>query len=212
MAVDGSTALLTARGLGFAYPGQAALLSDASLAIGPGVTFVHGDTGSGKTTLLRVLAGELAASGRLTLGGVHFDQDPARYRRQVSVGNPASDAFDQFTARACTAFLSEGDAGFDAVEWQNLVDGFALLPHLEKPLYMLSTGSRRKVWLAAALASGRALILLDEPGGALDAASVRCLRAALGRRTQRPGSAVVVASAERLDGIAFAGTIELPQR
>jgi hypothetical protein len=36
-----------------------------------------------------------------------------------------------------------------------MVEGFALTPHLDKPVHMLSTGSKRKVWFGAALASGR---------------------------------------------------------
>ena len=206
----GNNAILTARALGFSYPGQAPLAVDWSVAIGPGVTLLHGDTGSGKSTLLRVLAGELAASGRLSLGGIDAGRERAAYRRRLFFGDPANDAFDPLTARACTAALREDDAGFDAVHWQTLVDGFMLGPHLDKPLHMLSTGSKRKVWLAAALASGRALTLLDEPTGALDAASIRCLRAALVRRAARRDAAVIVASSERLEGIALAATIELP--
>jgi ABC-2 type transport system ATP-binding protein len=208
--------ILVVLGLHFAYPTQPPLASGWSAAIGPGVTLLHGDTGSGKSTLLRCLAGELPAAGRLTLAGVRLDADREAYRRRVFphplLINPPTDVDDQATARACTVALSDGDVGFDAGEWQDLVDGFALTPHLDKPLYMLSTGSKRKVWLAAALASGRALVLLDEPAGALDAASVRCLRAALGRRTQRRDAAVVVASAERLEGIDLAAVIGLPLR
>ena len=55
---------------------------------------------------------------------------------------------------------------------QHLIQAFELTPHLEKPLYMLSTGSKRKVWLAAAFASGAAVTLLDQPFAALDKASV----------------------------------------
>jgi len=107
--------------------------------------------------------------------------------------------------------LRGDDADFDAAEWQALVDGFALTPHLDKPMYMLSTGSKRKVWLAAALASARALTLLDEPTGALDAASINCLMRALARISERQRDrAIVVASAEQLDRVPLAGVIALP--
>ena len=212
MAAAGDGAILRAVGVGFAYRGQTPIAIDWSASFGAGVTLLHGDTGSGKSTLLRVLAGELPASGRLCLAGADAGQDRAAYRRRVFFREPASDAFDQFTARACIAALNECDAGFDVAARQTLVDGFALAPHLDKPLYMLSTGSKRKVWLAAALASGRALILLDEPTGALDAASIRCLRAALGRRAARPDAAVIVGSSERLEGVDVRATIELPLR
>jgi ABC-type multidrug transport system ATPase subunit len=202
--------ILRVQTLSFAYPGQPALFSDWSAAIGAGTTLVHGDTGSGKSTLLRVLAGAVPASGRLTLAGVPLDDDADAYRRHVFFCDPTTRDFDRHTARACTAQLSAGDSGFDATIWQCLVEGFALAPHLDKSMFMLSTGSKRKVWLAAALASGRALVLLDEPTGGLDAASIGCLWRALAPFAQRPERAIVVASAERIDQVPLAGSIELP--
>ena len=187
-------------------------MSGWSARIGAGVTLLHGDTASGKSTLLRVLAGALPATGRLVLAGASLDTEPDAYRRNVFLCEPATDAFEQVTARACTHSLSAGDAAFDAAEWHTLVEGFALSPHLDKPLYMLSTGSKRKVWLAAALASGRALTLLDEPTGGLDAGSIRCLWSALGRVADGRDRAVIVASAERIDRVPLAATIELPLR
>ncbi|BEP52717.1 ATP-binding cassette domain-containing protein [Variovorax sp. V116] len=211
-----SPAILQLHDLGFSYPGQPALATGWCASLGEGVTLLHGDTGSGKSTLLRVIAGALpSASGTLTLAGVRLDAEPEAYRRNVFFCDPAAEAFDQLTARACTATLREGDAGFDAALWQALVEGFSLAPHIEKPMYMLSTGSKRKVGLAAALASGRPLVLLDEPEGALDARSIGCLWQAVASRAGRAGHAIVIASSARLDHVPkvpLAGCIELPLR
>lgn len=185
-------------------------MADWSHAIRPGVTLLYGDTGSGKSTLLRVLAGSLQAEGQLTLGGVDLDASAEAYRSQVFFVDPTTQSFDQVTGLACTATLRAGDAAFDEARWQSLVDGFGLAPHIEKPMYMLSTGSKRKVWLAAALASSRPLILLDEPTGALDAGSVRQLWAAIGEVAAQPGRAIVIGSYERIDRVPLAATIELP--
>lgn len=204
--------ILQVQGLSFAYPGQAPLAVDSSTSIRAGVTLLHGDTGSGKSTLLRVFAGELPAGGRLTLASVRLDEHPAAYRRAVFWCDPATDAFDQVTARACTASLHAGDARVDDACWHGLIEGFALTPHLDKPMYMLSTGSKRKVWLAAALASGRALTLLDEPTGGLDAASINCLMRTLANIAERRDRAVVVASTEHLARVPLAELIELPLR
>jgi ABC-type multidrug transport system ATPase subunit len=215
MSAPGAEALLELQNLSFAYPEQPPLVSSWSATIGPGVTWLQGDTGSGKSTVLRLLAGRLRGRGRLTLAGTRVDDactdaDFATYRRHVFLCDPATDAFDQVTARACTAALSAGDPGFDVAAWQIVVEGFALTPHLDKPVYMLSTGTRRKLWLAAALASGRALVLLDEPTGALDASSIGCLRNALLRAAARADRAVVVASAEPMNHVPPAAIIELP--
>ena len=199
------SALLQLEHLSFSYPGQPPLVTDWSAAIAPGVTLIFGDTGSGKSTLLRVLAGELPATGGLTLSGIRLDADAAGYRRQVAWFDPTTDAFDPLTVRELTASLHVDEAA-----WASHADGFALGPHLHKPLYMLSTGSRRKVWLAIALASRRALTLLDEPTGALDAPSIAHLMRALASLAGQRERAVVIASAQRPDAIAFAAVIQLP--
>ncbi|KQP14985.1 ATP-binding cassette domain-containing protein [Pseudorhodoferax sp. Leaf267] len=196
--------------LRFAYPGEPVLVRDWSATIAPGITELHGDTGSGKTTLLRVLAGELPAAGRLTLGGAVLAEAPDRYRRQVFYIDPGTERFHALTGRACIAALAEGDAGFDGARCEALVQGFGLEPHIEKPLYMLSTGSRRKVWLAAALASGRPLTLLDEPTAALDSGSIRHLWSALADVAARRDRAVLLASSERIEGLPLAASIFLP--
>ena len=203
-------AILRIQALNFSYDRQPALVSDWSTQIDAGVTLLHGDTGSGKSTLLRLLAGALPTTGRLTLAGVRLDTNAAAYRRQVFFCDPAIDAFDQRSARDTTALLGAGDTYFNPDRWQGLVEGFALTPHLDKPMYMLSTGSKRKVWLAAALASGRALVLLDEPTGGLDTASIGCLWGELMRCVERSDQAIVVASAERIEHVPLAGLIELP--
>jgi len=64
---------------------------------------------------------------------------------------------------------------------------------MEKPLYMLSTGSRRKVALLTLLASGAAVVCLDQPYTALDMASVGALRDYLKTQAAHPHRTWVVA-------------------
>ena len=205
-----SSPLLQIDALRFAYPDQPALVSNWNASVGPGVTLLYGDTGSGKSALLKVIAGTLPASGRLTLAGASLDAVPEAYRRQVFFVDPVTDRFDQLSARECTASLVEGDAGFDEAKWQAIADGFSLAPHLDKKMFMLSTGSKRKVWMAAGLASGRPLVLLDEPTAGLDMPSTRCLWATLSGFAAQARQAVIVASAARIDTVPLAATIELP--
>ena len=206
-----SSPLLQIDALRFAYPDQPALVSNWNASVGAGVTLLYGDTGSGKSALLQVIAGALPASaGRLTVAGTSIDAAPEAYRRQVFFVDPVTDRFDQLSARECTASLVEGDAGFDEAKWQAIADGFSLAPHLDKKMFMLSTGSKRKVWMAAGLASGRPLVLLDEPTAGLDMPSTRCLWATLSGFAAQARQAVIVASAARIDTVPLAATIELP--
>jgi ABC-2 type transport system ATP-binding protein len=202
--------ILQVRDLGFAYDGQAEILRGWSADIAAGVTQIYGDTGSGKSTLLRLMAGTLSSTGRLILDGSSFDVDPEAYRRKVFFVESTTDAFEQMTPRECAAALSAHAADFDEKSWRELAEGFGLAPHLHKRLYMLSTGSKRKVWLAAALTSTCGLTLLDEPTGGLDAASVACLTRALCGLAESSLRAIVIASAERIERVPLAGTIELP--
>lgn len=208
--MNSSPPLLQLQALHFAYPDQPALVSNWNASVGPGVTLLYGDTGTGKSALLQVIAGTLPATGRRTLAGVSLDAAPEAYRRQVFFVDPTTDRFDQLTARECTASLAEGDAGFDSAKWQAIADGFSLAPHLDKKMFMLSTGSKRKVWMAAGLASGRPLVLLDEPTAGLDMPSTRCLWSTLTGFAAQSTRAVIVASAARIDTVPLAATIELP--
>ena len=201
--------ILVVKDLCFAYPGRPPLLSGWNVSIGAGLTQLYGDDGSGKSTLLRLLAGRLPATGELTLARAGSNRDLRSYQRSVFFVDPETDEFNQVTAAECTSLLRAGDARFDETGWQGCVEGFSLAPHLDKPMYMLSTGSKRKVWLAAALASGRELTLFDEPTAALDAASIRFFWRALTEMAGRPERAIVVASATRIVSSPLAGYVEL---
>lgn len=201
--------MIQVRGLRFAYPGEPPVLADWSADIGPGVTQLYGDTGSGKSTLLRILAGSLPPDGgQVAVAGVRLDLAPAPYRRQVFWVDPASTQFDQLSGHACLAQLA-GDAP-DPTLRDRLIEGFSLAPHLDKAMYMLSTGSRRKVWLAAALLARRPLTLLDEPAAALDRGSAQHLWQALSAIDPGTGRAVLVASSAAISAVPLAGCISLP--
>ena len=146
--------------------GDRTLFDGWSGQMAPGLHWVCGDEGVGKTTLLRLFAGELAAqAGQIQRPGKVFWVDPR------------TTAFDQVVVRDLLAqllapfLIADPTADLGGVPaWADALD---LSPHLDKPLYMLSTGSRRKVWLVAALASGAPVTLLDQPCAALDKASER---------------------------------------
>ncbi|MCY7305214.1 MAG: ATP-binding cassette domain-containing protein [Rhodoferax sp.] len=164
--------VLEATGLHFAWA-QPPLFAGWSGRFLPGVTLLSGEEGSGKTTLLRLLAGDLVASGgQLQVGSTRLDRDPDGYRAQVFWADPRLSLYDQMTVDACLAMVAARFRSFDGKAVHGLLSGLSLLEHRHKPLFMLSTGSRRKVWLAAAFACGASVILLDEPFAALDRPSI----------------------------------------
>lgn len=203
--------ILQVQDLRFAYPDQSPIVDAWSARIDAGITLLHGDTGSGKSTLLRVLAGAEPAQGVLALCGHRLDTHPQAYRREVFWPSPDDDSHQALTPREHAEAVAEGTS-FDAAAWQRHADGFGLGPHLHKSLFMLSTGSRRKSLLAAALASGRALTLLDEPAAALDGASIAYLMRVLGECSAAHDRAIVVASSDTLGDLPLAGCFTLPLR
>jgi thiamine transport system ATP-binding protein len=132
---------------------------------------VVGPSGGGKTTLLHMIAGfETPESGRLTLDGI--DLLPLRpAKRPVALVFQDHNLFPHLSAFDNVALgvrptlrLSERERAtveetLMAVDLQGFADR---LPG------EMSGGQRQRVALARALASGRRLLLLDEPFGALD--------------------------------------------
>jgi len=203
---------LQVAGLGFAYP-QQVLFEAFGAQIPGGVTLLLGSDGSGKTTLLRLLAGDLPASaGSLQLQGTSAQDQPLAYRSQVFWQESACQAFDALTALEYFEQLRQRYPTFlpaQAPQLQALLDGLSLTEHLAKPLYMLSTGGKRKVWLAAAFAAGAKLTLIDEPFAALDKPSIRFVQQQLAQASQQRERACVVAHYESLDDVPLALVIDL---
>jgi ABC-type multidrug transport system ATPase subunit len=174
------------------------------------VTLVRGGDGRGKSTLLRLLAGALPAdAGDLQLNGVSLKAQPEAYRRQLFWVEPRSTGADQLTPLQYFESLRAHYPAFDAGLVKELAEGLGLAPHLRKQLFMLSTGSKRKVWLAAAFASGAQLLLLDEPFAALDAPSTAFIKQLLQGSPAHPGRAVLIADYEAPGHVALAGVVDL---
>lgn len=205
--------VLQVDGLSFAYP-QRPLFDRLTFSVPGGICLVLGGDGSGKTTLLRLLAGELAAqAGMLQINGVALAHQPGAYRDQVFWVDARTVAHDQITALQYFALQRLRYPGFlpaGSVGMADLVAGLSLAEHLEKPLYMLSTGSKRKVWLAAAFAAGAAVTLLDDPFAALDKPSMAFVSRWLAGVATDPGRSWIVANYELLAGVPLAKLIELP--
>ncbi|WP_297745947.1 ATP-binding cassette domain-containing protein [Hydrogenophaga sp.] len=204
MNVDPVDPVLHVRGLRFGWPGRA-LFEGLSFDVPPGVSLVQGDEGSGKSTLLALIAGALQPSaGVLEVEGIRQDGRHADYRQRVFWIDPQTEAHDALAARAYLDSLGHHYPAFNADTLHELVEGFGLQPHLAKPMYMLSTGSRRKVWLTAAFAAGTPLTLIDQPFAALDAPSIRFLRELLQDAASDPARAWLLADYEAPEGVPLA--------
>jgi len=153
--------------------GEAVALETLALDIAPGefVTLL-GPSGCGKTTTLRILGGfETPDTGRVILDGEEVTHRPPN-RRNVNMVFQDYALFPHLNVRQNMAFGLELK-GMGRRDIERRLD--ELMAFLELAEYgkrypgQLSGGQRQRVALARALAPDPALLLLDEPLGALDA-------------------------------------------
>ena len=135
------------------------------------VTVLFGPSGAGKTTLLRTIAGlDRPREGTIAFRGQPWF-DGARgiclEPQQRRAGFLAQDyaLFPHLTVAANVAYAARPGKGREHLEAFGLTDLAGRLPRA------ISSGQRQRVALARALAAEPALLLLDEPLSALDAAT-----------------------------------------
>jgi energy-coupling factor transporter ATP-binding protein EcfA2 len=85
---------------------------------------------------------------------------------------------------------------WDTALHKDLVEALGLDQHIAKKLFMLSTGSRRKVALVGLLACGATVTCLDQPYAALDRASIEVIQDLLREAAEHPTRTWIVADYE----------------
>lgn len=181
------------------------LFSALEWRVPAGAALIQGGPSSGKTTLLRLLAGAAVPTrGRILLRGSLVLPDQVFWAEREAAGAEQRVVTDWWQS------LAQRFPAWDEAALARHVEGFALAPHQGKGFFMLSTGTRRKAWLAAALASGAPLTLIDEPLAGLDLASAHYLATALADTARQPGRVIVVAHDAPLEDVPWAAQLTLP--
>ena len=176
--------LLRAEGLAFGFPGRE-VFRGLSLSVGPGLGWVRGGDGRGKTSLLSLLAGRLQPqAGRIVAAS------------PVAWPDATLTAHDESPGDRWLQALRAADAAWAPGLEAELVQAFSLAPHLPKPLFQWSAGSRRKLALVAAFAGGAAVTLLGTPYAALDLRSRQVLTELLLEASAHRSRAWIVADGE----------------
>jgi ABC-type Fe3+/spermidine/putrescine transport system ATPase subunit len=153
--------------------GAEVALDDVCLQVAPGEFLtLLGQSGSGKTTLLRVVAGleTPAQVDRLTISGQDVRQTPAALRDCCTVFQgyalfPHMSVIEnvEFGLRVRGVPLAERRARATEALTMVRLSGKAV-----RRIHQLSGGERQRVGLARAIVTRPAILLLDEPLGALD--------------------------------------------
>ncbi|HEX2047824.1 MAG TPA: heme ABC exporter ATP-binding protein CcmA [Acidimicrobiales bacterium] len=168
---------------------------DLDVAAGE-IVLVQGANGAGKTTLLRACAGLTAfTDGEAEVLGHDLRKDRKAVRRRVGLLGHAAFLYDDLTV-ADNLLFSARAAGADAASTSAAMARLGLDGRLrDVPAGKLSAGQRRRVAVAAVVARGADLWLLDEPHAGLDA-SGRELLDEIVREAAAGGATVLLASHE----------------
>ncbi len=174
---------------------------DVELAAAAGnVLAVLGPNGAGKSTLLRVLAGlQQLTDGHIRVDGTTIEEPssgirvPAQRRGsglvpQASMLFPHLSALDQVAFGPRHQGATRQTARAEARDWLRRT---GLTTLADRRPAQLSGGQARRVAIARALALQPAILLMDEPFGALDEMTRERLNMELLRIWERSGSTIV---------------------
>ena len=170
-ALDTAPYAVSLEGIRKSYEGRE-VLSGLTLAVRPGEFLaIVGASGSGKTTVMRIIGGfEAPDAGRVSIAGEDVTALPAE-RRHVNTVFQSYALFPHLNVLDNVAYGPRMQGASRSARYAkarqlldlvHLPDAALLRPH------ELSGGMQQRVALARALANEPAVLLLDEPLGALD--------------------------------------------
>jgi len=160
---------------------RAPALAHVTMDVSPGESLaVMGPSGSGKSTLLNLVAGlDRPTGGEVTVGGERVDKlsetGLARFRRrQIGMIFQFFNLLDDMTVLD-NVLLPAQLAGMPTARARaragELLTALRIGQHKDAYPARLSGGERQRVAIARALVNRPALLLADEPTGALDTAT-----------------------------------------
>ncbi|MGA2101669.1 MAG: ATP-binding cassette domain-containing protein [Candidatus Sulfotelmatobacter sp.] len=174
MQPDRSTPVIEFRDVSYCVNGTQ-VLSELNLQVAGGETLVLlGRSGSGKTTTLKLINRLVSpTSGEILVNGTPNGQgDIIRLRRGIGYVIQDAGLFPHFTVDRNIGLVPKIEGWPDEkirLRAQDLMQLVGLPPEMASRYpHQLSGGQRQRVGVARALAADPAILLMDEPFGALD--------------------------------------------
>lgn len=178
-----------------------------------------GRSGSGKTTILKLINRLLVpSSGQVVVQGRPTSQwDPIRLRRGIGYVIQDTGLFPHFTVSENVALVPSLE-NWQASRIESRVDELLSLVGLEPAQYRgrrpheLSGGQRQRVGVARALAADPAILLMDEPFGALDPVTRAELQSEFSALAQRLRKTIVFVTHDLREALLLASRIILLEK
>jgi Cu-processing system ATP-binding protein len=172
--------------------GRLTALAGVDLSVGAGrVLGLVGPNAAGKSTLIKSVLGLVRPDGgRIGVNGVPVGDDPA-YRHAIGYMPQAPRFPDNLTGREVLDLLADLRGGEDADD--TLLHVLGLDSVLDRPVRVLSGGTRQKLNAAVAFRYRPPLLILDEPTASLDPVAAGRLKAHI-RASAEEGTAVLLTS------------------
>ncbi len=169
---DSHTLAVEAHGIRKSF-GATVALTDVDLVVPRGMVYgLLGPNGAGKSTTVRVLATLIRAdAGTAMVDGIDVAADPGKVRERIGLAGQYAAVDEYLTGRENLVMfgrlsgMRKADATARARE---LLERFDLADAADRPSKGYSGGMRRRLDLAASLASRPPILFLDEPTTGLD--------------------------------------------
>jgi ABC-2 type transport system ATP-binding protein len=178
-----------------------------SFAVQRGEIFgLLGPNGAGKTTTLECLEGlRQPDNGRLSVAGVDPSRDGHRLRGKIGVQLQTSGLPDTISPAEAMRFFC---AYHGLKPRHDLLERLGLAEKRNTAYAELSTGQKRRLALALAVAHQPAVLFLDEPTAGLDVAS-RVELHSLMRELQGQGTTILLATHDMAEAEALSGRVAI---
>lgn len=177
------------------YFGEVIAVNNLSFEVRSGEVYgLLGPNGAGKTTTVKIICGLLKpTSGEVKVFGISPVDNPIEVKKRIGYVPEDVVLYESLTPRELFEFISSvRNLSMDvSFKIGSLVDAFNIRQYYDSPIATLSTGTKQKVAIIAALLHDPPLLVLDEPLRGLDVRSSKIFKELLSIHIENGGAVLL---------------------
>lgn len=154
---------------------------------------IVGTNGSGKSTLLSIISGiRKADGGTIEICGKDISKKPKYAAECIGYIPQENPVFPDLSVKDnLMLWYSDSKISYEQAVSDGVIGMLGLTPILDKKVKTLSGGMRKRLSIAMAVANDPPVIILDEPGAALDLPTKLLIRDYLSSYVKRGGTVLL---------------------